>query len=712
MKTLKHAAQSGSVTQPEPAPGKMISLYLAVMLLGFDVAHAQENAATGDSLAETHLEAVRIEGSTPAEQSRKKLREVAGNTSVVDSAQVERGRASNAEDWLAFQPGVFAQATSGNGANKISIRGSGLNTFYQGYSLGIKYLYDGLPITGPGGTQEDLLTLSAVNYTEVLRGANAFSYTALALGGAINFTTHTGYSQPGIYGRLEAGSFGYRKYQLSVGDTTDNADYYLSVLRNEREGFQDNTPNEGKDFIGNFGYRFNERLDTRLIVRYRKEQLENGSTLTKAQLQNDPSFSRLRAGRLKEGTTFIASKTSYTFDDDSQFEFGLAYNDYPLHNGWKYSATPQDWRSTDTSLSLRYLRVGDHLFGRPSNTTLSFSNTYQKGDVHGYNRSDGSLRQYTDYTGTRDTVFAASNETALTDRFRLSSGLSLVNIVRDVRIKYTTLPNDTSFPLEVDYNKWDVAPRLGFLYQYNPAVQVFGNLSRSIDPPVTWYYASTGNGYARPLKPQKGTTLELGVRGSSGIFDSSLTVYRTKVKDELLSVTIIPATATSDAVVANSNASPTIHQGVEASLSSKLWESNGGSNVALRQAYTFNDFHYQNDKIFGHKQLPGLPRHVYQAELQYQHTSGFYASLNLRAASGYYVDFANTLKAPAYNIWGAKVGYESPGKRWSIFLDARNLTDKHYATATSTAYDLKGQDGAYFFPGDGFGVTAGISYRY
>ncbi|MGH8409291.1 MAG: TonB-dependent receptor plug domain-containing protein, partial [Pseudomonas sp.] len=92
---------------------------------------------------------------TEAQKAEKQLSKVPGKTAVIDNRKIEQGRAANAEDVLALQPGVFAQATSGSGANKISIRGSGLNTFYQGYVLGIKFLYDGLPLTGPGGTQED-----------------------------------------------------------------------------------------------------------------------------------------------------------------------------------------------------------------------------------------------------------------------------------------------------------------------------------------------------------------------------------------------------------------------------------------------------------------------------------------------------------------------------------------------------------------------------
>jgi iron complex outermembrane receptor protein len=82
----------------------------------------------------------------------------------------------------------------------------------------------------------------------------------------------------------------------------------------------------------------------------------------------------------------------------------------------------------------------------------------------------------------------------------------------------------------------------------------------------------------------------------------------------------------------------------------------------------------------------------------------------VRAASSYYVDYANTLQAPGYAILGSELGYETP--HWKVFLDLKNLTNKHYVSATNTAYNLGGVDSAHFFPGDGFNVVAGFSFKY
>lgn len=712
----RNALQINTTTTTRAALLRTLGVGAALCLSG-GIAGAQEAAPQVE-------ETVVIKGKAlkESEKAKARLDKVPGTASVVNNADVERGRAANAEDVLAYQPGVFAAATSGTGANKISIRGSGLNTFYQGYSLGIKYLYDGLPITGPGGTQEDLLTLGGVDYTEILNGANAFAYSALSLGGAINFVTHTGRSSPGNFVSVEAGSYGYRKYQVSTGgvSASGNTDYYFAYIHNQRDGFQKDTPNTGEDYIFNLGHKFNDRLETRLVVRHRAEELLNGSTLSLAQIEADPRQNRLLSGRRKPGTTLITSKTTYTVDDKSKVEFGLAYNDYPLDNGWIYTTTPQNWKSTDLSTSLRYLRTGDRLFGKLSNTTVSFSSTNLiRGDVTGYNQNVATgvrtFSQYTQYSGSRDTVLALGNDLQLNDQTTLSTGLSFIEVDRDVRIESAIRANTTNNLQLVKYKDRTVAPRIGLRFEASPTLQFFGNVSRSVDPPVTWQIGSTGNPFLRPLMPQKATTAEIGLRANSDNHEGSLTFYRTWVSNELLTVQIAPPTVGNplgDNV--NMNASKTIHQGIEAGLSSKLWKSQGGDRVTYRQAYTLNDFNYRNDPTFGKNELPSLPRHVYQGELLYQQAAGFYAGLNVRATSSYYADFANTLKAPSVTIWGAKFGYEEPGKKWKVFLDFRNLGDKRYATAANTAYDARAlTTPAYnFYPGDGFSIYSGLSYRF
>lgn len=659
---------------------------------------------------------VKAEALTDAEVAKSRLDEIPGNASLVDHATVERGRSANIEDVLSYVPGVYAASTSGQPSGKISVRGSGLNSFYQGYVLGVKFLYDGVPIGGPGGTQEDLLNSAAVNYTEVLNGTNAFQYAATSLGGAINFVTHTGSSSPGFYGRAEIGRFGYQKYQLSYGAVTGKTDYYVSVLHSERKGFQRDTSNDGNDLIANLGHRFSDRVDARIIYRFREEETLLGSTLTLHQLFADPRQNVQLSGRKKPGTHLLIGKTTIALDQDSRLELGVNWNSYPLHNGWRYSETPQDWISHNVNTSVRYVRDNDQLFGRPFRLALAFNDSrLVHANVRGWQGKDGTaqtVRQVTRFTGSRDTVVSLMNELAVTNALTLGAGLSYTEIDREVTILYSANPNTTSNPTSVSRVDTDVLPRVGLRYDLPIGLQVFGNVSSAVDAPVTWYFGSTGSPYITDLAPQKATTAELGARGKVGPFEGSLAVYRSWVRGELLSVRVDPDPAVP---AVRFNASPTIHQGIEAGLTTTFWESERQDNgsvgrLQLRQALTLNDFHYRHDAEFGSKRLPGLPVYLYQAELFYQHPRGFYASADARASGGYYVDFANTVRAPNYTIFGGKLGWESRNQ-WSVFADFRNVADKVYVAASTIAHDLRGVDDRRFLPGDGFAITGGVSYR-
>ena len=72
---------------------------------------------------------------------------------------------------------------------KLSIRGSGLNRSPGAHGSGLYEMFDGLPLTGPGGTPYELKDPLWQSRVEVLRGANGFDQGALALGGAVNYVT-------------------------------------------------------------------------------------------------------------------------------------------------------------------------------------------------------------------------------------------------------------------------------------------------------------------------------------------------------------------------------------------------------------------------------------------------------------------------------------------------------------------------------------------
>ena len=205
----------------------------------------------------------------------------------------------------------------------------------------------------------------------------------------------------------------------------------------------------------------------------------------------------------------------------------------------------------------------------------------------------------------------------------------------------------------------------------------------------------------------------MGSRGRLPIVGNwTLSVYRADVRNELLSVEVVAATSTTAAVTAESNASPTRHQGVEFGLDTPIWRSSDdpANALTLRQSYTYNDFRFRDDAAFGSNRLPGIPKHVYQAQLSYQHPSGFYLTGNTTLASKNWLDYANTVSADHYQIFGATAGFDIPKTSYKIFVDFDNIGNKHYAAVVSPVYNLRGSDAANprLTPGDGFTVVGGV----
>lgn len=704
--------------------------------LGFSAAlaiapTAQAEESTTGAPGALQLQSVEVSGASlsESEQAQAQLKSVPGGTNFIDLSRVEQGRTANNEDVLKYQAGVYAKVAHNEGA-KLSIRGSGLNRAPGGHASGLYETFDGLPLTGPGGTPYELKEPLWLSRVEVLRGANGFDRGALALGGSVNYITHTGYDAPKLGLRYEAGSHGYAKREISSGQVLGDADYYISLTDTAYDGFQDQSEGKGKGVAANFGYRFSPVLETRFYLRYRETDNQTPGRLTRYQIEHDPRAAnalnqRWDSSRKEPGSTWLANKTTLQLDDNSRIEAGLVYHDYPMD--LREGTNRLKVAYTDISGVLNYIRQ-DTLFGHQSNTTIGLRTTktlpnsggseyvrVPTGNTAGY--APGTKTRDYSYLGS-DSVLHIGNDLELVPDLWLTTGLAAIYTRRETTVTYPDGQAPTS------QHDWDYAPRVGLRYEFTPQLQVYGNLSRSVEPPHAWSMIWGSNKYFAPgsgpatgltregvnLDNQTATTLEVGGRGEAWFGQWDLALYHSRVRHELLSVETQAATSTTSQVIAESNASPTVHQGIEFSLDSPLWDGGRAGQLALRQAYTFSDFHYVDDDRFGDNRLPGIAQHYYQAQLHYSHPSGFYTNLNAEHTSRVAVDYANSYYAAPYTLLGATFGYAAPAQSWQVWLDLRNLTNKRYASTVTPGYDDKGLDAARSTPGDGMGVYTGVSW--
>jgi len=639
------------------------------------------------------------------ETAKENLSKTAGGTTVVDMETVREGRTSNMQDTLGMATGVLAQSRFGAEETRLSIRGSGLQRTFHG--RGIKLMQDGIAVNlADGGFDFPAIDPMATDYIEVYRGANALQYGSTNLGGSINFISRTGYTAPALEVRSEGGSYGYYRLGVSTGGVKDNVDYFVSASKYHSDSFRDNAQQGADRLTGNVGIRLNEQVETRFFFGYVNNDSQLSSSLTKAQLKDDPKQATVTAGQginqRNINVTRVANKTTILFDQ-SKLELGAYYARkglfHPIGNFGDTTGVI-DQESYDIGLTARWAYQGE-LFGLKNEFVAGLSPTRGRTDAKNYlnvNARRGALLNDFDQKATNFETYL-EDRLSLDEHWTVIAGLQYAKSKRDSQDQMITASGDQS----VDKTYSQTSPKLGVLYQLQPQVQVFANASRSFEPPS---FGELNSLVVSSLKAQKGTTFEIGTRGNSEFIDWDVALYQARLQDELLAVAAAGSPFASQTI----NAGKTIHRGLEFGLTARLPYS-----LQWRSSLLINDFKLDNDPTYGSNRLPGIQRSLLRAELVYRGSDvleNFYIGPTIEwSPQRYNVDFAETLYADSYFLWGMKAGQKF-NQHWSWFVEGRNLANQKYAATTGVARNQNGADGALFLPGDGRTAYLGVTWTY
>jgi iron complex outermembrane recepter protein len=682
-------------------------------LIGFAISAMFSVNAFADHNETIHLDEVNVTAAKPIsttqpdiDTAREQINKTAGGVTIVDMEDVREGRVSNFTDTLGLATGVLAQSRFGAEETRLSIRGSGLQRTFHG--RGIKLMQDGVPVNLADGSFDfQAIEPMATRYIEVYRGANALRYGASTLGGAINFISPSGYNADKFSVRAEAGSFDYRRLGLSSGGVIGNFDYFISGSTFNQDGFRDNAVQDAERINANFGYRINNDIETRFYIGYAKSDSALPGNLTKAQLKNDPSNSFLSPtlGQQRRDIDLIriANKTNILIGDHSNLQLSAYFSHKDLFHPI-FQVVDQD--TNDYGFEARFSQVGE-LFGHKNELILGFNPSagvgYDERNVNLRGRKGALVNKLENRS--RNLEAYAENRFYLADDLSLIAGLQYTNSERKLTDKFfASAAQNESF--EATYVQTN--PKVGVLYDLKPNVQLFANVSRSYEPPSFGELA----GGLRPniVKAQEGTTFEVGSRGNSESIDWDVAVYYSKLKNELLQTAVFSAGNNPVPAAQTTNADKTIHAGLEFGMTARL-----PMDFEWRHNLLVNRFKFDGDNTFGNNTLPGIQKSLMRAELMYRGNDfldGFYIGPTFEwSPQDYYVDFAETVKADSYFLWGVKAG-QKVNQHWSWFLEGRNLADQKYVATTSVVRNQNGADGSLFLPGDGRSAYMGITWTY
>ncbi len=666
-------------------------------------------AAAEDAPAPMRLDQIVIHGEAQdadAAEAREDAAARPGNVSVVTAEAFADTYAVTLRDTLQFTPGVIAQPRFGEEV-RLSIRGSGVAN--NAHLRGVELTFDGVPINGADGFGDfQEIDPSFTNHISVFRGANAFSEGAATLGGAIAFSGISALNTDEMaFLRVDGGSFGTLRTSARVAFEGERSDLLIAATRQAQDGFRTNAKQSNGRVYAQAGWRWSDRVETRVGILGNDVNQEIPGALTIAQALTtpeiaNPNFFNFRFARDINGWRGW-TRTTIDFGDAGEVSVGAAYTDRQLYHPVSIVI---DQHLMDHLLFARWDGAAD-LNGLPVEWTLgtrwrdartaarSFRSTpnrqQQRGAVIG-----NSLQ----YAGGLD-VYGELRVTPV-DGLTLIAGANSIETERTVRNLINRAASDSK-----TFDK--VSPKAGLIWSPSQNHTLFANISGVFEPPTFGQLTQGGFVTFVPIAAQEGTSREIGARGTlfSGRIGYEIAAYDVGLENEFIAFQVSPLIP-----AATFNADDTVHRGIEAGAVIRLAEDVGGGALDLRGALTVNDFRFDGDAVYGDNKLAGVPESVVAAEISWSNGKVRLAP-SVYIQSDTWVDFRNTLKAPGHTLWNLSASW-SVTDRVSLFVEGRNLTDEAYISMVSSIANARapGVNLSIATPGDGRAIFGGLTFRW
>ncbi len=641
---------------------------------------------------------------------RERMRDIPGAVDLIETAELERTRLTNFRDVLRFTPGVYIQPRYGAAdESQLSIRGSGLrNNFHL---RGVNVLVNGMPYRSADGfTDFESLELLTASNIQVYKGGNALRFGGSTLGGAINIETRTGYTAEPFRVFGQGGSYGFLKGQLSSGDVLGPFDYYASYTHTTLDGYREFAEQRRDRLNAHLGAVLSDQVDLRGFYLFAHVEEQLPGSLTREELESDPAQADPTNVENRWGRDYdlhhvgVQLRAQLTVDQRLEVSPYGQFRDI-LHPIFRIL----DQRSRDFGAEIRYENSAP-LAGLTSRFTAGFQPAYGSTDNRHFENVGGQAGDLAkdQREEARSLAFYLEEVVGVASRLSAVIGLRYDRSERSIEDDFLTDGDQTA---ERVYEAW--MPKVGFLYDLSlGGGRLFGNVSRSFEPPLLLELNSfTAPGFV-DLDAQDAWQFELGTRGRAGRLDWQIAGYDIELENEILNINVQPFPDAPFTVPTYRNAPKTRHYGLEAGI-----EYAGGPPATrevvqdpfgFRLAYTFGRFEYVEDPAFEGNEIPGAPPHTFQAELIYRHPSGLTLKPSLEwVPDGYFVDSANTVENEGWTALGLRGEWRFTDVGVLLFAEARNLTNASYSPAV-TVDDASGR---YFQPADGRSLYAGLRWQ-
>lgn len=677
--------------------------------------------------------------SVTATRYAENLLEIPYAVSILQSQQLKNLRGYGLDEALSTIPGVLAQSRSGNQDVRIVIRGFGArgagDRSNSGTSRGIRIMVDGIPETEPDGrTSFDQIDLSVADNIEVIR-SNASAIWGNAAGGVVNISTVPTGTNEEISLRSLVGSFGFNQLQVKTNTNFQNGKIFSSLSNSNLIGWRNHSSSFRTLFNLGFVTNLNEATKLGVFLSGVSNTFHIPGPLTQKQFDSDPTqsnpayeqrderrFNRLGkigitmnhdfdnsngiSGMVFVNPKYLQRSERGTFRDFTRYHIGgnLMYNNYS-----QFSSTIQN----------KFVVGADEAYQDGAILFYSLSPTNSRGDVLKDNKREGA------------NTFGAFVQ----DEILFNEKLSIIVGARYDNITYYSESFITSgYGLQEKIFE-RLTPKAGLTYRISSTHSVYANLGGGIEVPANNETDPAGT-YGQDLiyllnpllDPIISTTYEIGTKQLIAFqknvllksLSYDLALYYIDIKND-----IIPYRGGRFYFTAGK----TQRMGIELGTSAQFthgFSINGAFTFSNNkyQEYLIDSVHYNLNKAgkfanYKDNKVAGIPDFFYNVGLTYApvELNGAFISVTLNGIGKYFVDDANTLSVPSFNVLNITIGLNKPIKligdlSFTGFLTINNLFDLKYVSSAFINPDIVNNEAVYLEPGMPRNVVLSVSFSY
>jgi iron complex outermembrane receptor protein len=662
----------------------------------------------------------------------------AGQTATtVDRSQFDNRPSFSVSDVLRDSPGISVKQGNGPRDIGISIRGSNARN-----GFGIRNLVifeDGFPVTQPDGlSRSDLIDPRAYAGIDVIRGPSSALYGNYATGGALNFRTRPGGTIDGVEFGTDGGSFGYLNNYVAAGKKVGNFESSLFMSDARGNGYIGNSwfNTQTVNWLGTLQATPDDRLTVKLInndlsirlpIRSSLNQFyqnpfqqgcANGATAaagcgTVALFNNGFNGAKDTETAVQAGLgrndrrTIVGGRWEHDFDNTTTWRTQFVFDDRNISQPTGTTSAIGDFPSynymTDVTKRGEIFGMDSTTFvGGWYNTLVASSDT--RNVMPGGNATLGQLQSNT-FSDTSNYGVRAREELKLLPNLTAITGIGWETTnLRGINTAYAyntpNVPTATPTQIFADRQFQNTAPELALLYKLNSDWLLRARVATGYGTPQVsnLFVLETGqNGNNTQLKTQKNLGYDLGLDWTpNNALKFSATGFYEFFKDELVTQAT-PANTPNTSFTFNAPRSE--HRGIELAADWKFYP-----GWRFMAAYTYLDEVYTEytEKLTsapntfsfnraGNK-IPGISPNELTARMGYDELFGRLAGLGafveVQWKDSFYMDNANLLKAPGYELVNLNVHYKTDlasdtFKALSLYLEVRNVFDRTYVASAN-----------------------------